>query len=45
MNDAFQGKTIKNIRKRLNFDLIRKTNTKKGESRQSKILLYAKSGE
>ena len=37
MNNSFYGKTIKNVRKRLNFDLIDKSDTHRKLNRQSKL--------
>ena len=37
MNNSFYGKTIENIRKRLNLDLIEKSDTHRILNRQSKL--------
>ena len=37
MNNSFYGKTIENIRKRLNFDLIDRSDIHKILNRQSKL--------
>ena len=37
MNNSFYGKTIENIRKRLNLDLIDKSDTHRILNRQSKL--------
>ena len=37
MNNSFYGKTTENIRKRLNFDLIEKSDTHRILNRQSKL--------
>ena len=45
MNNSFYGKTIENIRKRLNFDLIDKSDIHKILNRQSKLSFYDKIAE
>ena len=37
MNDSFYGKTLENIKKRLNFDLIDKSDIHRILNRQSKL--------
>ena len=45
MNNSFYGKTIENIRKRLNLDLIDKSYTHRILNRQSKLSLDDKNAE
>ena len=45
MNNSFYGKTIENIRKRLNLDLIDKSDTHRILNRQSKLSFDDKNAE